>query len=247
MLLIIDNELKKVKPIDGINEGSYGKCFKYNDGVLKVFFNSNIFNEKEKLIRENINNSKGIIISDISFPIDIKDVLGYKFSYTMPFIDGISMDEIIKKIIYDDYDISFEDLIKIYNNSLLKIKEISEYGIKTDDIMMRNCKVKEDFSFGIVDVDFFRKIDSLNNEIYNTNLHNINKLFFYFLLEAINNRKYVCSGNKYYNYVISDFDDYLKILKGVSLDSKCYVDDVLYELASKKNVNTIGKLIYKYK
>jgi hypothetical protein len=99
MIIITKEELKKLKPLNGENKGSYGTCFLYeNDKVLKTYSNTMPFYYNKREIKRNIKNSIGVHVEDVSFPIDIAKTDEYKFSYIMPYIDGVSFNGLLDNI-----------------------------------------------------------------------------------------------------------------------------------------------------
>ena len=53
MFYISKEEFNNLKPLDGDNEGKYADCYKYKDGVLKVYKNVKYYNlKKDKIIKK---------------------------------------------------------------------------------------------------------------------------------------------------------------------------------------------------
>lgn len=245
MLLIIENKLHNVKPLQGINEGSYGKCYRYKDDiVLKVFFRTP-FNQHKESIEKNVKNSLDVKIEGVAFPTEILKVFGYEFSYVMPYIDGTQMDEVIKKIMDENYDITFDELCKLYYDALHKMDEITDYSFLMRDFKMRNCKVTDAFSIGILDTDLYEKQKTLKNNIYNQNLRSVNDLFYDFLMNIYSNKLNIALMKHSFRYYDKILDD-LNILGNIKRsDNKTYIDDALFHIDEKFKVGTVKELIFK--
>lgn len=244
MIIITKEELEKLKPLTEDKKGSYGTCFLYEDAkVLKTYSNTMPFYYNKRNIKRNIKNSLGVCVKDVAFPIDIAQVKGYKFSYIMPYIDGISFNELLDNIINTEFNMTFDDFIYLYHDAISKANEIASLGIQIDDFHKDNCKIKDDFSIGIFDVDFYeRKI--LFGRFIEKNLRYYNMLeineAFYNMMKYFYNKKIrfgYCKDN------VCELRILYEIIQNFPQNKPNYVDNVLTKINDKLKKETIKDLI----
>lgn len=157
MLLLTEDEIRKLKPLDGGN-GSSGRCYHYkNDEVIKLL------KYKLSFIIDNIKSLKGLKIDDVSFPIDNTDPRKNYFAYSLPFIEGKRLCDLEKKILIKELDLSLNEVSTIYNSTKEKVIKAANMGIKVTDVNLSNILVKDNLKTGLVDVDLWVKNNDINN------------------------------------------------------------------------------------
>lgn len=244
MIIITEEELAKLKPLSEENKGVYGTCFLYeNDFVLKTYLNTLNFHCNRREIKRNIKKNVGIKVENVSFPIEIAKVEGYNFSYIMPYIEGISFEKMVENIKNTEFNMTFEDFAYLYHDAISKADEIASLGIEMTDFHKDNCKIKEDFTIGIYDIDFYekKKISGRFIEKYLAyhNMLEINDAFFNMIRCFYNKRIRL-------GYSSDDIDSLRllsKIIEDFPRNKRNYVDDVLTKINDELKKDTIKDLI----
>lgn len=240
MITISKDEMKMLH--DGDN-GNYGTCYMYKDNVLKVFTKDSTYYYNKRSIKRNIKRSVGLKVEDVAFPIDIAKVKGYNFSYVMPYISGYNLDEFINKIIYTDFDMTFDDFIHLYDDAIRKSEKIASLGIEMNDLHKDNCRFKADFTIGIFDVDFYeRKLfvnDLIRKSLIYYNMLSVNDTF-YDILKYIYNKKINYSGT---NKDVYELQKLKKIISNSPRNKKEYIDSALTNINDELKISSVKKLI----
>lgn len=245
MIYINKNEFKKLKPVSLCNSGQYGKCFMYNTDVLKVFKN-NVFLPKN--LKKNIEEIKIMIednikyqMKDVAFPKEIVKVDGYKLSYIMDYINGVRIADLIPSILNGEYDITFDELIKVYHDAINKIIMFNDIGLYLHDLSAFNSSITNNLNFGIYDTDFYNK----NGNGYNIKTYNLsylNYIFTFLFNDIYNNMKNEYKINmKDYSYLIQKLKSY--DFNYSYSNPPLYVDDVLFEINKKTKEDKVSKLL----
>lgn len=223
MFNISNEEFKKLKPLED-NEGAYGACYYYEDGVLKVFHEDNM-----NYLKPYINDILGIDIENVAFPEEIGSV-GNKYAYKMKYINGILVYNIYDSVNKGICDLTFDDISKYYHNALLTVQDISDYHIMINELHVKNCKFMENNKFGIFDTDLYTKCNSEKYNIINkNNIKAVNEVFYVLLCLINSNSRLGC----YFNRFIVNRDLY----------NTMFIDDALEELNKSRRVNTLKELI----
>lgn len=239
MFYISESELEKLPLLQGDNKGIHGKCYEYNDEVLKVFHSVNFSDTNMSNIKRNIISNLGIKVENVAFPTEIGMVEKNKFSYTMPYIDGILLFDIYKNIKNQNFDLSFDEISNCYHNTYKTVQNISDYCIKMDDLHNKNCKLISKKKLGIFDTDFFKKLhESENHAVVQNNIKVINNVFKAIILSIYNEASIENSFTDRINY-----DELFQIFIKVGFYSKTFIDDALEELSKKTKANSLKGLI----
>ena len=191
-IILTKKNIKKLEPLSSDNSGLWGTCYKYEDGVLKVF--QNIFFDKEmkKRIEKNLKRDSEIIM----YPkkkLYVIDRGPFLSGYKCPLAKGISLDNLAGKILYSDIDISFDDFKSAYYDKFIGL-------LKKEDIVLNDVKIEHIFyndSFSLVDTDYY---DDRPKEMSNKEKNDINITLF--------NREIRCFlGDIIGVYKFLDYDD----------------------------------------
>lgn len=244
MIIITEEELVKLEPLNKENKGVYGTCFLYkNDLVLKTYLNTLNFHCNRREIKRNIKKNVGIKVKDVSFPIELAETEGYKFSYIMPYIEGISFHELVDNIKNTEFNMTFDDFTHLYHDALSKSNEIASLGIEMTDFHKDNCKIKEDFTIGIYDIDFYekKKISGKFIEKYLAyhNMLEVNDAFFNMIKCFYNKR--IRAG--YSSDEVENLRLLSKIIEDYPRNKRNYVDDVLTKINDELKKDNIKDLI----
>lgn len=244
MIVITNGDLEKLKPMTRDSKGAYGKCFMYEDDkILKVFPYTRDFFCYRREIKRNIKNSLGINIDGVSFPIDIAKTEGFNFSYIMPYIEGISFNDLLDKVLNTDFNMTFEDFINLYHSAISKAYEIASYGIEMNDFHKNNCTINDDFTIGIFDVDFYKNKVLFNGVMEKYlryyNMLEVNEAFFQMLV-CIYNKKVKCCKSSEKNSELKKID---KIIDKFPKNKPGYVDSVLLKINDEFKKDNIKDLI----
>lgn len=171
-------ELKKLEPLSDKSHGVFGQCYRYNNGVLKIYYNNVPFYLRSS-INKNIKRDSKIIL----YP---KCKL-YKKGIIFPTLKGYYMDEapginlltLSNNIISGKQDLSFDEILSLYYDSFIP-------ELKTEKILMSDLKLPHIFvddNFYFTDTDSYE--DGFSNSfMYRENLKQINFVFFDFFINV---------------------------------------------------------------
>lgn len=228
-------EILLLEPIkDGLS-GEFGGVRYYDDNTLiKMLYDTPKAKEVFKIIKARINGMLDVKIDDVSFPIDVTspEIRDY-FAYTMPKINGINYEVLLKDIRLGKTDMLLNDLSINYHNAQNKIFEVTSNDILIWDLKPDNCCLTNSLGFGIYDVDFFKKGSFECLELLENNEWFLNYTFELFLRDVLGVLKIPikhCPKDK--NKII--------IMEN-------YVDNLLEEIVRKTSSNTksLGEILRK--
>lgn len=170
-------KLEKVSDKKDLYCGTRGACYKYKDGVLKIYYDLSSINFEA--INNNIKKKSPIvlypkkklyIVSFTKFPF-------VPYGYYMDKAPGKNLLQLRNEIICNKSDLLFDDLLKIYYDNFLPLlkKEQDEFiDLKLAHIFLYD-------NFYLTDTDSFEKRENA----YYYNLYKFNKImasFFEFIL-----------------------------------------------------------------
>lgn len=232
MIKLSKDEILRLKPLVGKNQGCYGKCYEYGSNVIKVLLNNKKVKDERNRIIGRINDLLETKVSDVAFPIDIRKEKDF-FAILEPYISGVSYANLTDEIEKETIDISLEQLSINYHNGLNKVLEIAENDVHIIDLKTDNCKFKlETLEIGIFDVDFYKKVKNPDYEkLFINNVMCLNETFRTFL-------------NYYFKFL--DLNIYDIVLDKKNL-SYTYVDDALEIIVknTSSKIKTLGEIIRK--
>lgn len=170
-IYLTDFQIKRLEPVsDNMDSysGTRGKCLKYKDGVLKVFYDINV--PTIKSIQKNVLKDSPIII----YP---EKKLYKILSFSMPFIPegyymkkapGKNLLTLRNEIICDKNDILFDDIEEIYYDKFLPLLKMEKDRISD----LKFAHVFLDDNFYITDTDGFEPEDNA----YKHNIDSFNEI-----------------------------------------------------------------------
>lgn len=166
MITISRDELEKIKSFTKIGEGAYGRIYRNGDIAYKIFkenekdeYDDEYDHEYQREILDELSNIKNSICV---FPNKlIKDENGKFIGYTMDYIKGKNIEDIIE-------DISFEKLEQIISNAMKEIEELSKEKIDFSDLQIMWEEQTE--SLKIIDTDEFCIFEGSEESIKENNL-----------------------------------------------------------------------------
>lgn len=183
-IILTKKDIKKLEPLSSDNSGLWGTCYKYEDGVLKVF--QNIFFDKEmkKRIKKNLERDSEIIM----YPkkkLYVIDRGPFLSGYKCPLAKGYSLDDLAGKIIDEKIDISFNDFKSAYYDKFLNL-------LKKETVIISDVKQRHIFyddGFTLIDTDFYEEppkeiSDNEKNKI-NIGLFNNELAYFFSLIVGV--------------------------------------------------------------
>lgn len=225
------------------NYGAYGECFLYNNEILKVFHKGNGKRNIEK-ISENIKYLMKFKMDGIAFPTDIVDVEDFPFAYTMPIIDGINFADIIFKTENNLIDYTLENILKSYNDAILKAQFLTDNKITIFDLNDENCKITSECNFGLFDMDFYDRVTNSSSEDYiKNNILEINKLYNELFINLLRIIKYNEKFDQTKSNLLSLNHTRLFSLVLNDIDTTKYAYHFLDDLNDKLNVNSLGQIL----
>ena len=229
MFYISEEEFNNLKPLDGDDEGRYATCYKYKDGVLKVYKTFKYYKLGKDSFIKKLKSLKKIKVNGISFPMDIGVTYDNKLAYTMPFLDGVNFSEIKQNIENNNYDITLEQILYCYQDAIEKLEKLNSLNFKIVDLHQDNCKLLKDNKFGLLDIDFYEKVNKkYHDNICKHNIKQINELFSDFL-------------NKFYILMfLHDEENYLMFTDNI--EYKNYIDEIIRIMKDKTKTNSLRKM-----
>ncbi len=210
MIKLSSKQLGELIPLSGENSGYFGNCYKYNDGVLKVFFT-----DVSKLVLDNINNNLKRQSPIIMYPkskLYIEDKFKGYYANMAP---GISLENLVLEIKNKTMDLSFDDYLSIYYDKFLPclIKE----NVIFDDIKLEHTFIKDNFYF--IDTDLYKKQEenvSLKS-IKDINLSNLNFFVFNYFIYSFSMENFYVPDNFKENYME-------RLINNIRYKTNYYVD-----------------------
>lgn len=210
MIKLSSKQLGELIPLSGENSGYFGKCYKYNDGVLKVFF-TDVSNQVLDNINNNLKRQSPIIMYPKS-KLYIEDKFKGYYANMAP---GISLENLVLEIKNKTMDLSFDDYLSIYYDKFLPclIKE----NVIFDDIKLEHTFIKDNFYF--IDTDLYKKQEE-NVGLKSTkdiNLSNLNFFVFNYFIYSFSMENF---------YVPDNFkEDYMeRLINNIRYKTNYYVD-----------------------
>lgn len=203
-------DIEKLKLVSKNSSGEFGKCYKYNDGVLKVFFT-----DVSKQVLDNINNNlkrQSIIIMYPKSKLYIEDKFKGYYANMAP---GISLESLVLEIKNKTRDLSFDDYLSIYYDKFLPclIKE----NVIFDDMKLEHTFIKDNFYF--IDTDLYKKQEESVGlkSAKDINLSNLNFFVFNYFIYSFSMENF---------YVPDNFkEDYMeRLINSIRYKTNYYVD-----------------------
>lgn len=210
MIKLSSKQFGELIPLSVENSGYFGKCYKYNDGVLKVFFT-----DVSKWVLDNINNNLKRQSPIIMYPkskLYIEDKFKGYYANMAP---GISLENLVLEIKNKTMDLSFDDYLSIYYDKFLPclIKE----NVIFDDIKLEHTFIKDNFYF--IDTDLYKKQEE-NVGLKSTkdiNLSNLNFFVFNYFIYSFSMENFYVPDNFKENYME-------KLINNIRYKTNYYVD-----------------------
>ena len=230
MFYISKKEFNNLKPLDGINDGEFARCYKYNNDVLKVYKTIKYYKLRKDELIKNIKILKKNEIEGISFPIDVGLTYHNRLAYTMPFLEGDNFSEIKQNIENNKYDITLEEILYCYHDAIEKVEKLNSLNFRIFDLHLDNCKILKDSKFGLLDVDFYTKTkEKYHDNVCEYNIKKVNEVFLDLL-------------NKFYSFAfLYDQEIYKSYTYGD--DKKDCIDEVIKTIKNKTNEKSLKKIL----
>lgn len=151
-----DNSLKnvlKTKIVQKDNYNSNSELFIYNDLVLKIYDDS-IYSSFNIDVINKINTRKSFLnnIEELVLPKDLVIYNNRIVGFSMPYIEGITLDTIIEEELYSE-----EEMKKIFFSILDIINKFSSlpFSFFIGDLHEKNIIIDKNFKNNIIDSDSF--------------------------------------------------------------------------------------------
>ncbi len=165
----------KFKPISNARYvGNFGKCYKYNDMVIKIFDNENNFISKFN-VEKNLSELTKYKVNGVALPTNLVYKDNVFCGYTMPYFNGPTLAILLAKIQSGRILISDNELFSLYYSLFLKINELTKLNIKVNDIKPDNI-IYYNNELMMVDCDFY-KVCKNNKGLYEYNVKQLNDCF----------------------------------------------------------------------
>lgn len=204
-IYLTDYQIKKMEKISDKKDlycGTRGSCYKYKNGVLKIFYDLSSINLAA--INNNLQKKSPIVLYPKKklYRVSLTKMPFIPYGYYMDMAPGKNLLQLRNEIICDKSDLLFDDLLRIYYDNFLPLlkKEQDEF------IDLKLAHVFLNDNFYITDTDDFKK----RSYAFYYNLPKFNEilslLFKYTLPEA-----YIDSYSSYGDE--SYLDRQIKIIK----------------------------------
>ncbi len=195
-IYLTKEEIEELERISKNYHGCNGECFKYEDGVVKIFYDGLASYLKCK-IDEDIKRSSNIILWPKKRVFKVNRKTKYVIGYFMDKAPNVSLLDLKNKIISGKMDLAFDDLLRIYYDRFLK--ELQKEKVYMFDIKLAHVFIDDNFYFIDTDGYFDKDLYYVNtsedkDEVkpYDYNLKEINKALALFM-DCI-----ICPGLKIY-------------------------------------------------
>lgn len=208
--------MKTLKPVSNKPNGVNGCCYKYKNGVIKLF-NYNLTNYDKENILSHLNKESKIILwpeSLVFKKVFFKDKLK---GYYMPMAKGDNLIALRNKILDGTKDISFDEFLSVYYDKFLP--ELKKEEVLLSDIKMSHIFLGDNLL--LVDTDTYNVCDDYCEKIYKQNLSQVNysiKMLFDYIVSSelkFNTSKNVLSKEMFLDDMIKD----IKIVTDSSVNS----------------------------
>lgn len=195
-IYLTDYQIKRLKAINDnkdLYRGTRGSCYKYKNGVLKVFRNMSC--ENIKSIYKNISKESPIVLYPKKevYRLSLTKNLISPCGYYMDMAPGKNLLQLRNEILCGKSDLEFDDLLRIYYYNFLPVlkKEQDEF------VDLKLVHIFLDDNFYIVDTDGFRK----RYDVYDYNLELFNETLDYminFIVPEIEEKQYIDYNDEAY-------------------------------------------------
>ena len=140
-----DEDLRVVfnnRIIQNDNSNANSELFIFNDTILKIYFGDNRYNNYNLSVINNIISKKNILgrVDELVLPKDLVIYNDKVVGFTMPYVKGNTLNELIKNDSLSDKDIK-----SIFTNLLNIIKEFEEFSFSfcIGDIHEKNILIDD--------------------------------------------------------------------------------------------------------
>lgn len=204
-IYLSDVRMKTLKPVSNKPSGVNGCCYKYKNGVIKLF-NYNLTNYDKENILSHLNKESKIILWPESLVFKkgfFKDKLK---GYYMPMAKGDNLIALRNKILTGKKDVSFDEILSIYYDKFLP--ELKKEEVLLGDVKMAHVFLSDNIS--LTDTDAFDIRDDYCEKIYKCNLSQVNysiKMLFDYIISSelrFNTSKSVLSKETFLDDMIKD-------------------------------------------
>lgn len=166
---ITQNDLDNLKPIGTSRaSGNYGTVKKLNDDeAIKIF--KDLEYVQKYHIEDEIKKICKVRVDGVAIPRDLVYKDDIFIGFTMPYYKGFNLSIIFKKMMKNGITISEEEISRLYNGLIMKVKELSKKKIRIIDIKPDNI-IYYNNELCIVDCEAFRYTTMNNLERYNISI-----------------------------------------------------------------------------
>ncbi len=156
-IYITDNDLKdlfKNRIIQFDNYNSYSELFIHNNEIIKIYNDKNSYSEFNINVVKNILNKKSFLkeINGLVLPNNLLIYNNQIVGFSMPYINGITLQEIINDNIYDDETIK-KLFIKVLD-IIDRLKKLN-FSFYIGDLHEQNIIIDNNKNVNIIDPDSF--------------------------------------------------------------------------------------------
>ncbi len=184
---ITQDDLDNLKPIGTSRaSGNYGTVKKINDDeAIKIF--KDLKYVQKYHIEDEIKKICKVRVDGVALPKELVYKNGVFIGFTMPYYKGFNLSIMFKKMIKNGVSISEDEINRLYNGLIMKVKELSKKQIRIIDIKPDNI-IYYNNELCIVDCEAYRYTTMNNLERYNISVvENAVKKYLY---EIFNIKKY---------------------------------------------------------
>ena len=168
-MVITKEELNGLKNIGTSRlAGNFGKIKILDNGdVIKIFKDDEYVQKYH--IEDELKKIRRVKVNGVALPKELVYIDDQFKGYTMPYYKGFNLSIILLKIKMGKLSITKEEMIRLYEGLIKKVKELSKHNIKLGDIKPDNIILYNN-ELCLVDCDSYRYTNINHLEKYNINV-----------------------------------------------------------------------------
>lgn len=195
-----EDDIRKLEPLSFPNRGLAGQCYKYEDGVLKVFHRTFSVSGIKHNIRKNFKR-ESVIIMYPRKKLYVVDRSPFLMGYTCNMAPGFRFDLLRDKIKLGILDVSFDEFLTSYYD--IFIKELKKEKVILNDVKFAHIFFDDNFYLVDSDLYYDKPVIMTEKEKNDQNISLFNENINYFIRDFLFLNNFICD----FEYKNEDFLD----------------------------------------